>query len=91
MRIYLDNGLIVCAYPDESSADGYGAIANCTGFDGSNNVSALAINSLNSAVALIVDPDRSLPGCYLNRMRTEIDGGNDVIGGRIDAIEFVVP
>jgi len=59
-RVRTRDGRRACTYPDESSADGYGALTNGTGFDSGNKVAALTVNSLYGAVAFIVNPDRSL-------------------------------
>ena len=89
-RVYLDNGLSVCTYPDEPSTDCYGALTNGTGFDSSNKFATLTVNALNCSIAFIANPDRSLP-CYQGtRIGMEVDCRSDLIGGRINAIEFVV-
>jgi hypothetical protein len=89
-RIYLDDGLIVCTYPDEPSTDRYGGLTNGTGFDSSNKVAALTVNSLNPAIAFGANPDRPLPCRQGTRIGMEVDCRSDPIGSQINAIEFVV-
>jgi hypothetical protein len=90
MRIYLDNGHIMCAYPNESSADIYGALATDVRLYGGNKITALAINALNGAVTFIENPDRSLPRGQGLRIRPEFDRSSDLIGGGINAIQLIV-
>jgi len=63
-RIYLDNGAPTLGpYPDESSTDCYGTLANGAGFDSSDKVAAFTVDSLNRAIAFITSSDRSLSCC----------------------------
>ena len=90
MWVYLDNGLKVCAYPDEPSTDCYGLVTDGTGFDSSNKFATLTVNSLNCSIAFIANPDRPFPCRQGTRIGMEVDCRSDLIGGRINAIEFVI-
>ena len=89
-RVNLDNGLTICAYPDEPATDCYGAVTNGFGLDSSNKFTTLTINSLNRSIAFIANPDRPLPCRQGTRIGTEVDRRSNLVGGRINAIEFVV-
>ena len=46
----------MCTYPGESTTDGYRTLTNGTGFNSSNKVAALTVNSLNGAGTFVEKP-----------------------------------
>ena len=88
--IYLNNGIIVWTDPNEPSADGYGALANGTSIDSGDKLATLTVNSLNATITFIANPDRPLPRGQRTGIGMKLDCRSNLIGGRINTVEFIV-
>src|SRR5580704_9116985 len=76
--------------PHESSTDSYRALSNGVGVNAGDKLAAIAIDSLNKAIAFIINPDRSRTGCEGTRSPVDVDRCDDPIGGRINLVQFIV-